>query len=75
MSLFDNDEPPPPPTPSRGKLTKPERQQSNRDLAEVVQDGTEEEKQRAMAAAIYRLGGVPLDDLARQMMKLLEGHV
>jgi hypothetical protein len=77
VSLFDKDDPEPmPPSTGKGRgHTKAEHVQGNRDLAEVVADGTDDEKRRAMAAALYRLGAEPLDKMAVEMMKLLEGHV
>jgi hypothetical protein len=75
--LFDRDDPEPmPPTSGKGRgHTKAEHAQGNHDLGEVVAGDSDEAKRRAMAAALYRLGAEPLNKLAVEMMKLLEGHV
>lgn len=81
MSLFDDCDPEPEPGYKPGQpratrgFTKPEQQQGIVDLKEAIASRDTFVLARTMALSLYRLGAEPLNKLAVDMLKHLEGMV
>jgi hypothetical protein len=55
----------------RARVSKPETQQANRDLGDVIRDGDDDELARALGAAIHRLGSEQLREVGNDVLRRL----